>query len=372
MKDLILDDKTNLVLSSQDRLSHSFITGYPSSGIATYLCKLVAQDTGAQTPTILIDPYGDLKESVEKNLDEKSKSNILHIKVGSDSNKVSLNIFQNSKNSESKIAQTIVDLFYDLYDPNHTGIVGPRFEHAIRNAVITVLADDKPDFFKLSKVFVDKEYVKSLLPKIKDQSVKSYWLSQMEQTTDFHKSEILDYIVSKFGPFMSHEIISKVVNGDNALDLAQAVKEGKTVIFDLSEVVYDTQAYIVLGTLLLHFVESTMLTKDRQTKVALYVDEVQMMNMSKLQKLAIFAKRYGVTLTYITSRVSKLESLAYECSRFGTKISFRQLGQDSDNVQKMFVQSESGKMNTQTLKRFHAYVQTLHEGEIQQVVIIET
>jgi len=30
---------------------------------------------------------------------------------------------------------------YKLYDPHKTGIIGPRFEHAIRNAMLTVMSE---------------------------------------------------------------------------------------------------------------------------------------------------------------------------------------------------------------------------------------
>jgi len=36
-------------------------------------------------------------------------------------------------------ASAIIGLMYKLYDPHKTGIIGPRFEHAIRNAMLTVL-----------------------------------------------------------------------------------------------------------------------------------------------------------------------------------------------------------------------------------------
>ena len=175
-----------------------------------------------------------------------------------------------------------------------------------------------------------------------------------------------------------HKIISSSINGGKPLDIVELIKTKKSVIFDLGSITFDAKAYTVLGSIILHFVERVMMTADKESGIALYIDEVQMLSASKLSKIAVFAKRCGTVLTFISSRASALLSgtnalsLMYECGRFGTKISFRQMNQDSTNVAELFVQSKDKDMNLATLKRFHAYAQTLKDGEIQPPLIIET
>lgn len=371
MRDLVLSGKHQIKLSEYDRLSGVLVSGYPSSGIATYVCGLISQDIKSHTATILIDPYGDMAQKLKKEATKKEKSEIIHIRLGELKNESSLNIFDTNYTSSDQIADTVVSLFFDLYDPNHTGIIGPRFEQAIRMAVSAVLLDNEPNFEKLIRIFTDKNYLQTLVSKIKDQNTKSYWLGVIGKADESVKSEMIDYIISRILPLVSDHKISASINGGKTFDLIKALDSGKTVIFDLGAVTYDSRAYSVLGSVALHIVEQAILAKNKKTTVALYVDEVQMLSLSRLSKMAMFAKRYGIATTYITSRAAELGSLEYECSRFGTKVSFRQMPYDAEIMQRLFVTSSYHSVRLTTLKRFHVYLQTLRNSEIQPPVVIE-
>ena len=92
------------------------------------------------------------------------------------------------------VCSYIIGMMYKLYDPHKTGIIGPRFEHAIRNAILTVL-EAIPDgtFVEVVQALQRAEFVQEMLPKVTDAIVRRYWTDQIAQTSDFHKSEVLDY-----------------------------------------------------------------------------------------------------------------------------------------------------------------------------------
>ncbi len=47
-------------------------------------------------------------------------------------------------------------MLYKLYDPQHQGIMGPRYEHLFRNAALTVMADPAGGtFIDIPKLFRD-------------------------------------------------------------------------------------------------------------------------------------------------------------------------------------------------------------------------
>ena len=50
-----------------------------------------------------------------------------------------------------------------------------------------------------------------MLPKVQDPMVRRYWTDQIAQTTDFHKSEVLDYIISKFGRFVTDKMMRNII-----------------------------------------------------------------------------------------------------------------------------------------------------------------
>jgi len=65
--------------------------------------------------------------------------------------------------------------------------------------MLTVMSEPGNTFIEVVRALTDASFVEELLPKVQDPIVRRYWTDQIAQTSDFHKSEVLDYIVSNSG-----------------------------------------------------------------------------------------------------------------------------------------------------------------------------
>src|SRR3989338_11385334 len=119
---------------------------------------------------------------------------------------------------------------YKLFDPMKTGIIGPRFEYAIRNAILTVMeAIPNGTFIEVVQTLQRPDFVQSLLPLVKDPIVRRYWTDQIAQTADFHKSEVLDYIVSKFGRFVTNRMIRNIIGQSKSAFNLRDIMDNKKI-----------------------------------------------------------------------------------------------------------------------------------------------
>ena len=120
--------------------------------------------------------------------------------------------------------------------PYKTGIVGPRFEHAVRNALLTAMSVEETTFVEVMRILTDAKYVQELLPKVQDPIVRRYWTDQIAQTADFHKSEVLDYIVSKFGRFVTNKMIRNIIGqASSSFSFREVMDTGKMLFINLSK-----------------------------------------------------------------------------------------------------------------------------------------
>jgi hypothetical protein len=132
------------------------------------------------------------------------------------------------------ITGAIINLMYKLYDPQRTGIIGPRFEHAVRNAMLTIMSEPGATFIEIVRVMTDQKYVQELLPKVTDPIIRRYWTDQIAATSDFHKSEVLDYIVSKFGRFVTNKMMRNIIGQSNsAFDFREVMDKKKILLINL-------------------------------------------------------------------------------------------------------------------------------------------
>src|SRR5690606_236123 len=179
------------------------------------------------------------------------------------------------------VASSVIGLMYKLYDPHKTGIIGPRFEHAIRNAMLTIMSKPGGTFIEMVRILTDSKFVEEMLPFVKDPIVRRYWTDQIAQTSDFHKSEVLDYIVSKFGRFITNKTMRNIIGqSKSSFDFRDIMDNRKILLVNLSKGRLGEEDAKFLGLILIPKIlasamsRAEMAQKDRKD-FFLYVDEFQ-------------------------------------------------------------------------------------------------
>jgi hypothetical protein len=188
----------NVFISETDRQRHVYIIGKTGTGKSEFMKDMIMQDIRAGKGVCFIDPHDTVEQILELIPPERAED-VIYFNPSDTERPMGLNMLE-AQTEEQKhfVVSSIIGLMYKLYDPHKTGIIGPRFEHAIRNAMLTVMSEPGNTFIEVVRVLTDSKYVQEMLPKVQDPIVRRYWTDQIAQTSDFHKSEVLDYIVSKF------------------------------------------------------------------------------------------------------------------------------------------------------------------------------
>ncbi len=264
----------------------------------------------------------------------------------------------------------IINLMYKLYDPQRTGIIGPRFEHAVRNAMLTAMADEGSTFVEIVRVLTDDSYVKRLLPKVKDPVVKRYWTDQIAKTSDFHKSEVLDYIVSKFGRFITNTMMRNIIGqSKSAFDFRKVMDEGKILLVNLSKGRLGEENSNFLGLVLIPKILVAAMSRqeipeEERRDFFLYVDEFQNFATQDFSTIMSEARKYKLNLTVANQFIGQIEEEVKNAvfGNVGTIISFRVGVTDANYLQREFqpIFNEADLIN---VERFHAYVKTIVNNE---------
>ena len=138
---------------------------------------------------------------------------IIHFSPSEMDYPIGLNLFEfDNPDQKDFLIQEAINMLYKLYDPQRQGIIGPRYEHWFRNAALTLMADPAGStFIDIPKVFTDNAYMKQKLKFVEDITVRDFWEKEMAKTSDYHKSEVMGWFVSKFGAFMSNEMMRNII-----------------------------------------------------------------------------------------------------------------------------------------------------------------
>ncbi len=354
-----------------DRRRHIYIVGKTGTGKSVLLQDMAIQDIKAGHGVCVIDPHGDLIDEIVKYIPPERAEDVIYFDPSETNRPMGLNLLE-AYNEEEKhfITSAIINLMYKLYDPQRTGIIGPRFEHAVRNAMLTVMADEGATFVEVVRVLTDAKYVQELLPKVTDPIIRRYWTDQIAQTSDFHKSEVLDYIVSKFGRFVTNKTMRNIIGqSKSAFDFRKVMDEGKILLINLSKGKLGEENSNFLGLVLIPKILVAAMSRqeipeEKRRDFFLYVDEFQNFATPDFATILSEARKYHLNLTVANQFIGQVEEEVKNAvfGNVGTLISFRVGVTDASYLQREFqpVFSEADLIN---VERFHVYMKTIVNNE---------
>jgi len=363
--------KRPVYVGFEDRRKHVYIIGKTGTGKSVLLEDMAIQDIKAGYGVCVIDPHGDLIDNIVKFIPPNRAEDVIYFDPSDTERPMGLNLLE-AKTEDQKhfLTTSIINLMYKLYDPQRTGIIGPRFEHAVRNAMLTVMSDPGSTFVEVVRVLTDPKYVQEVLPKVQDPIVRRYWTDQIAQTSDFHKSEVLDYIVSKFGRFVTNKTMRNIIGqSKSAFDFRVCMDEGKILLINLSKGKLGEENSSFLGLVLIPKILVAAMSRqeipeEKRRDFFLYVDEFQNFATPDFATILSEARKYHLNLTVANQFIGQMEEEVKNAvfGNVGSLVSFRVGVTDASYLQREY-QPVFGESDLINIERFHAYMKTIVDNE---------
>lgn len=339
--------KKEIRLSTNDRRRHTYIIGQTGTGKSKLLENLALQDMLDGKGFAFIDPHGDSAEELLGMVPKERVEDVIYFNPGDMENPIGLNLFEfDTPDQRDFLVQEAIAMLYRLYDPGHTGIIGPRYEHWFRNAALTIMSDPGgSSFIDIPQVFNDDAFAKEKIKYVKDQTVLDFWNKEMAQTSDYHKSEVLGWFVSKFGAFLSNEMMRNVIGQTKSgFNLREIMDNKKILLVNLSKGKTGELNSQLLGMIfVMKFQAAAMgradMPEDQRQDFALYVDEFQNFATDSFESILSEARKYRLNLILANQFVSQLTDKIREAiiGNVGTVISGRIGTTDAELMAKKFV-----------------------------------
>lgn len=339
--------KKEIRLGTNDRRRHTYIIGQTGTGKSKLLENLALQDMLDGKGFAFIDPHGDSAEALLGMVPKERVEDVIYFNPGEMEYPVGLNLFEfETPDQRDFLVQEAIAMLYRLYDPGHTGIIGPRYEHWFRNAALTIMSDPAgTSFIDIPQVFNDDAFAKEKLKYVTDQTVLDFWNKEMAQTSDYHKSEVLGWFVSKFGAFMSNEMMRNIIGQTKSgFNLREIMDNKKILLVNLSKGKTGELNSQLLGMIfVMKFQAAAMgradIPEDQREDFALYVDEFQNFATDSFESILSEARKYRLNLILANQFVSQLTDKIREAiiGNVGTIISGRIGTTDAELMQKKFL-----------------------------------
>jgi hypothetical protein len=360
-------------ISENDRRRHAYIVGQTGTGKTTTMINMLISDIREGKGVCYIDPHGqDLEEHVLPYIPKERAEDVILFDASDTARPLGLNLFT-AKTSEEKdfVIQEAIAMLYRLYDPGHTGIMGPRFEHWFRNAALALMADPAGGtFIEIPRIFTDDAFLAQKLKHVTDPVVRNFFINEMGQTSDYHKSEMLGWFVGKFGAFMTNTTMRNILGQvESSINMRQIMDQKKILLVNLAkgqvgEINTQLLGMILVAQIFMGAMGRVDTPEAEREDFYLYVDEFQNFATDTFAQILSEARKFKLNLIVTNQFIGQIREEIRDAvfGNVGNLVSFRVGNDDAEYLSKQFtpVFNEQDLIN---LENYHSAARILVDGK---------
>lgn len=287
--------KTNIVsLNHEHRLRHMHIIGATGTGKSTLLLNLLVQDIEKGLGIALIDPHGDLIDSVLERIPQDRFDDVVLFDGGDDEKPIGFNILEAQSEIEKNVLSSdLVEIF-----KRFSTSWGDQMSVVLGNAISAFLeCERKGSLLDLRRFLIESEYRNEILRYVRDENIKYFWNNEF----NLLKRAGIGSILTRLDFFLRSKLIRNIVGQNEGINLENIINTKKVLLVKLSQGIIGEENSYLLGSLLVSKLHQAVM--QRQLKGSqerdpfyLYIDEFQNFITPSMKAILSGARKYHLGL----------------------------------------------------------------------------
>ena len=360
------DIRRRFGIKEKNRRGHMYIIGKTGTGKTTLVENMIISDIKAGNGLAVIDPHGDLADHLLDSIPKRRIDEVIYFNPADLDYPIAFNPLEKvDRDHHHLVASGLISVFKKIWYESW----GPRSEHILRNAVLSLLEYPGSTLLDIPLILVDKDFRKKVLEKVANPQVRDFWLTEFERYSSYFRSEAISPIQNKVGHFLSTPLIRNIVGqAQSSMDFRKIMDEGKVLIVNLSKGRIGEDNCGLLGAMTVTKIELAALSRGdmpegKRRSFYLYVDEVHNFLTLSFADILSEARKYGLSLVlahqYIEQLDEKIRAAVF--GNVGTLIAFRVGARDAQFLRNEFtpVFHETDLVN---LPNYHIYLKLMIDG----------
>lgn len=315
-----------------DRRRHMYIIGKTGMGKTTLIENMLVQDIKNGHGLAFLDPHGDSVEKVMENIPPERINDIIYFNPADMQYPIAFNILESV---EDEYKHLVADGLMGVFTKIWANLWSARMEYILRNCILALLDTPGNSLLGIMRLLVDKDFRKKIVDKVKNPTVKSFWIDEYANWNDRFRTEAIQPIQNKVGQFLSSSIIRNIVGQTKStIDPRKIMDDGKILLMNLSKGKIGEDNSALLGAMMITKIQLAAMSRADVPEIQrkdffLYVDELQNFATESFADILSEARKYHLGLVlghqYIaqltTQDSTKLRDAIF--GNVGTMITFR-------------------------------------------------
>ena len=308
-----------IILAPEERQRHLYVVGQTGTGKSTLLLNLIAQDLASGAGLALLDPHGDLAETVLLHVPRHRPNDLVYVNPADSARPIGFNpLSAVPEDLKPIVADGVVSAFRHVWPESW----GPRLDYILTNAVRALLDVPGGTLLMLPRLLIDEAFRVQLVKEyVADPYVRASWLGEYAGYGDHFRAEAVSPIQNKIGKaLIEPRLRNMLAQPRSTITLRRLMDEGAIVICNLAKGQLGEGTAHLLGALLTTTIAQAALSRadvpaaERRT-FHLYADEFQSFATDSFALILSEARKYGLTMTvahqYLEQLPDKLRAAVF-------------------------------------------------------------
>ena len=357
-------------IQKPDRRYHMYIIGKTGMGKTTLMERMIVSDLTSNNGLAVFDPHGDLAVRVLNHLPKRRKNDLIYLDPSDQKHALSLNLLKCSDpNKKHLICSGVISIFKKLFGE----FWGPRTEHVLRNAVLTLLGCPGATLLDIPHLLTDEAYRNRLVGKIRDPVLLSFWNDEFGKYQQKFRQEVISPILNKIGQFAANPIVRNIVGQPkDRINVSKIMDRSRILIVNLAKGQIGEDAVSLLGACLitkfqLAALERASVPYDQRRDFYLYVDEFHEFATESFISILPEVRKYKLCLILAHQYLDQLpeEMRKAVMGNAGSLIAFRVGSHDAKILEQEFYPRFSQE-DFVRLPQFQIYLKLMINGVVSE------
>lgn len=353
-----------------DRRQHVYLIGKTGTGKSSLLRNLIVQDILAGRGIGLIDPHGDLAESILDTIPAWRTKDVVYFNPADTEYPVGLNLLECFHESqEHLVSSQVASIFRNMWPE----FWGPRLEHILHAASATLAACGGQTILGIPRLLTDASFRNGIVKRIKDPFLRSFWHDEFEKYSKDFASEAIAPVLNKVGRLAMSSMIRNIIGQPKSgFDPAFMMDNRRIFIANLSKGLLGEEKSNLLGSILVAKFQLAAMARAARSEseredFALYVDEFHNFTTESFSSILEEARKYRLCLTLAHQHMGQLSERLRSAvlGNVGSILAFRVGSMDADILSKEFNEEFLPRQFTE-LANHTIYAKLLDNGNVTQ------
>ena len=362
-----------LSLSDSERRRHLYVAGKTGTGKSTLLFNLMRSDIAAGRGFALIDPHGDLAQSIINEIPPERINDAIYLDPLDETHAIGFNPLEQVPESQRSLAAaSIVSALKHIWSASW----GPRMEYILGNSVRLLLDVPGATLLHLPILLANERVRRKYLTYSTDPFISYFWHAEFSAYSERFRLEAIAPVQNKVGQFAANPNLRAIMGQRSTVDIDAVMNGEKFFVANLPKQMGNEPSHLLGALLITAFSQAAerrvTVPESERLDFTLYVDEFQNFATESFATILSEARKWRLNLVLANQFLGQLPDTLRQAvlGNIGTLMVFRVGSEDAELLSAELGLKASGPL-TDT-PNFEAWVKRVRNNFPGEPMLVKT